>query len=154
MSPGSLVWANALEYRMTLEQSEPAASGPTDPDTVTASPATAGLGLTWMTTGGVVDAARAGAASGVSTATIAANRRLALMRTGRMATSPGKARPWWVQRIQRGWGRSEEHTSELQSPVHLVCRLLLEKKKKRRLGARRHKGQTRMSTSKEHRKQT
>src|SRR5690348_17535724 len=28
--------------------------------------------------------------------------------------------------------RSEEHTSELQSPVHLVCRLLLEKKKKTR----------------------
>src|SRR5690348_17462438 len=27
--------------------------------------------------------------------------------------------------------RSEEHTSELQSPVHLVCRLLLEKKKPR-----------------------
>src|SRR5690348_17691061 len=27
-----------------------------------------------------------------------------------------------------GVGRSEEHTSELQSPVHLVCRLLLEKK--------------------------
>src|SRR5690348_18142186 len=26
------------------------------------------------------------------------------------------------------WARSEEHTSELQSPVHLVCRLLLEKK--------------------------
>src|SRR6266487_3690870 len=30
--------------------------------------------------------------------------------------------------------RSEEHTSELQSPVHLVCRLLLEKKKKERSG--------------------
>src|SRR5256885_8827749 len=29
-----------------------------------------------------------------------------------------------------GWhGRSEEHTSELQSPCNLVCRLLLEKKK-------------------------
>src|SRR5258708_31399036 len=28
-------------------------------------------------------------------------------------------------------GRSEEHTSELQSPDHLVCRLLLEKKKKK-----------------------
>src|SRR5438876_5555080 len=28
--------------------------------------------------------------------------------------------------------RSEEHTSELQSPVHLVCRLLLEKKKRQR----------------------
>src|SRR5438876_8601769 len=29
----------------------------------------------------------------------------------------------------RKLARSEEHTSELQSPVHLVCRLLLEKKK-------------------------
>src|SRR5437762_7422258 len=27
------------------------------------------------------------------------------------------------------WRRSEEHTSELQSPMYLVCRLLLEKKK-------------------------
>src|SRR3712207_7144713 len=31
-----------------------------------------------------------------------------------------------------GLGRSEEHTSELQSRQYLVCRLLLEKKKKRR----------------------
>src|SRR5438876_7238197 len=31
----------------------------------------------------------------------------------------------------RRLSRSEEHTSELQSPVHLVCRLLLEKKKKK-----------------------
>src|SRR5690348_17571637 len=31
---------------------------------------------------------------------------------------------------ERSECRSEEHTSELQSPVHLVCRLLLEKKKK------------------------
>src|SRR5690348_18011992 len=30
--------------------------------------------------------------------------------------------------------RSEEHTSELQSPVHLVCRLLLEKKKQISIG--------------------
>src|SRR3989442_9678967 len=30
------------------------------------------------------------------------------------------------------WGRSEEHTSELQSRPHLVCRLLLEKKKRAR----------------------
>src|SRR2546426_7655273 len=29
-------------------------------------------------------------------------------------------------------GRSEEHTSELQSPCNLVCRLLLEKKKKKK----------------------
>src|SRR5690348_18346197 len=33
-------------------------------------------------------------------------------------------------RRRRAISRSEEHTSELQSPVHLVCRLLLEKKKK------------------------
>src|SRR6476660_10375040 len=31
--------------------------------------------------------------------------------------------------------RSEEHTSELQSPDHLVCRLLLEKKKEREIDA-------------------
>src|SRR2546422_7062355 len=35
-------------------------------------------------------------------------------------------RPHFEQRAQR----SEEHTSELQSRLHLVCRLLLEKKKK------------------------
>src|SRR2546426_6684548 len=33
-------------------------------------------------------------------------------------------------RVARGRPRSEEHTSELQSPCNLVCRLLLEKKKK------------------------
>ena len=32
--------------------------------------------------------------------------------------------------VQSGDERSEEHTSELQSRPHLVCRLLLEKKKK------------------------
>ena len=32
--------------------------------------------------------------------------------------------------LQFGWFRSEEHTSELQSRLQLVCRLLLEKKKK------------------------
>src|SRR2546429_5023113 len=33
---------------------------------------------------------------------------------------------------RRKHGRSEEHTSELQSRLHLVCRLLLAKKKRRR----------------------
>src|SRR5438876_7354170 len=37
---------------------------------------------------------------------------------------------WPSPMKRRDPGRSEEHTSELQSPVHLVCRLLLEKKKK------------------------
>src|SRR2546422_8847924 len=35
-----------------------------------------------------------------------------------------------LYRIERRKVRSEEHTSELQSRLHLVCRLLLEKKKK------------------------
>src|SRR5258708_8985931 len=39
------------------------------------------------------------------------------------------ARPGWM-RFTIGCWRSEEHTSELQSPDHLVCRLLLEKKKR------------------------
>src|SRR5256885_10426448 len=61
--------------------------------------------------------------------------------------SSAPARAWnicCVSRVQAAWGavssarrkrcatrffRSEEHTSELQSPCNLVCRLLLEKKK-------------------------
>src|SRR6266487_2822946 len=46
------------------------------------------------------------------------------------ATGPDRSRPATrPPPAARGRGRSEEHTSELQSPVHLVCRLLLEKKK-------------------------
>src|SRR3989454_4417004 len=45
------------------------------------------------------------------------------------------ARTTQCQALHPGYGflseRSEEHTSELQSPCNLVCRLLLEKKKKR-----------------------
>src|SRR2546426_4723699 len=37
---------------------------------------------------------------------------------------------------RRGGARSEEHTSELQSPCNLVCRLLLEKKKELQLAPR------------------
>src|SRR3712207_7542453 len=43
-------------------------------------------------------------------------------------------RPWRWQEIRRtSHPRSEEHTSELQSRQYLVCRLLLEKKKKKEL---------------------
>src|SRR5690348_17671664 len=51
--------------------------------------------------------------------------------------SPDAFKAFWA-RVEKRAGmsaptatldRSEEHTSELQSPVHLVCRLLLEKKK-------------------------
>src|SRR5438876_3608049 len=44
----------------------------------------------------------------------------------RAAVDQGPGRPDAVGEVAL---RSEEHTSELQSPVHLVCRLLLEKKK-------------------------
>src|SRR5437762_6802317 len=50
--------------------------------------------------------------------------------------SPKSRAPWgeWTARARSGpnAGRSEEHTSELQSPMYLVCRLLLEKKKKKK----------------------
>src|SRR5690348_17980184 len=50
--------------------------------------------------------------------------------SGRNQTRPALT-PEEVQANART--RSEEHTSELQSPVHLVCRLLLEKKKTKRV---------------------
>src|SRR5436190_15623336 len=43
----------------------------------------------------------------------------------------GRRRRTWVARRSRRPSRSEEHTSELQSHSDLVCRLLLEKKKKK-----------------------
>src|SRR5258708_35086321 len=45
--------------------------------------------------------------------------------------------PLRIFRFEKSGGvRSEEHTSELQSPDHLVCRLLLEKKKFHNTGSR------------------
>src|SRR3712207_8706942 len=50
-----------------------------------------------------------------------------------------------IRKCSFGWDRSEEHTSELQSRQYLVCRLLLEKKKKalqkHRCETGRHTGQ-------------
>src|SRR2546422_8004060 len=45
---------------------------------------------------------------------------------GAIASSPNELQRW----LSNTGRRSEEHTSELQSRLHLVCRLLLEKKKK------------------------
>src|SRR6266487_1753093 len=50
-------------------------------------------------------------------------------RAGSRPTTPVSPRRPRCGRPAGRSGRSEEHTSELQSPVHLVCRLLLEKKK-------------------------
>src|SRR2546422_2246764 len=46
---------------------------------------------------------------------------------------PGHEGPWFPERVRDELMRSEEHTSELQSRLHLVCRLLLEKKKKTKI---------------------
>src|SRR5256885_3577358 len=58
-----------------------------------------------------------------------------LFRSGTLMTERGGDRATNVARtttrVPRPPGRSEEHTSELQSPCNLVCRLLLEKKKKK-----------------------
>src|SRR2546426_2889658 len=51
--------------------------------------------------------------------------------SGATATSLGRSPPPAFPPHARGNRRSEEHTSELQSPCNLVCRLLLEKKKKK-----------------------
>src|SRR2546422_4995664 len=50
--------------------------------------------------------------------------RCALVHLARDCTAPGTS-----DTDRHDGGRSEEHTSELQSRLHLVCRLLLEKKK-------------------------
>src|SRR5258708_11019521 len=58
----------------------------------------------------------------------------AAVRNARISQNPGRVRKFRLlllafEKCARCARRSEEHTSELQSPDHLVCRLLLEKKK-------------------------
>src|SRR2546426_8572003 len=63
------------------------------------------------------------------------------MREDRTGRSPHGPRAVILIRLLVGlvfFERSEEHTSELQSPCNLVCRLLLEKKKNRRKSNQRH----------------
>src|SRR5256885_7096607 len=59
-----------------------------------------------------------------------------ILRGGSEAIDSNKALAALVARALAEAGRSEEHTSELQSPCNLVCRLLLEKKKHLHLPAR------------------
>src|SRR5258705_9414343 len=67
--------------------------------------------------------------------TAASTERERCWATGQPAHCPKPGRGSWRQGCragrQRAQLRSEEHTSELQSLRHLVCRLLLEKKKKK-----------------------
>src|SRR5258708_5516476 len=57
-------------------------------------------------------------------------RRLMAVVFGRIADDDSTRRVFEILLLKVEYVRSEEHTSELQSPDHLVCRLLLEKKKK------------------------
>src|SRR5438094_1907872 len=71
---------------------------------------------------------------------LAFKRLKSILRLDRLpAKSPGLAQAWIAAHLliallveDTAGGRSEEHTSELQSPYDLVCRLLLEKKKDKR----------------------
>src|SRR5438876_6751448 len=74
--------------------------------------------------------------------TLSLHDALPIYRVGRAAPGPRPCRSpflpakseWRLRTATAGRRRrSEEHTSELQSPVHLVCRLLLEKKKKKKI---------------------
>src|SRR5438876_2674495 len=80
--------------------------------------------------GSALDEGRAALASTMTTVGVGSNM------TSSLASTAIKTRTltfWSYLAFQEylavAAGRSEEHTSELQSPVHLVCRLLLEKKK-------------------------
>src|SRR5690625_5632677 len=64
------------------------------------------------------------------------------LKLGRTANNPKSAHArlmvvtTLLSRVPPSMGRSEEHTSELQSRGHLVCRLLLEKKKQKERSTR------------------
>src|SRR5256885_9850161 len=75
-------------------------------------------------------------------ATVGGDGEMAICRNGKLlgiGDRTGKLRIWDLTTRRETStfslcsGRSEEHTSELQSPCNLVCRLLLEKKKTIRL---------------------
>src|SRR5205807_8258220 len=65
-------------------------------------------------------------------ADFSAGAALLLCSIRRSARCRTNSPPTKFPRVPRALVRSEEHTSELQSPCNLVCRLLLEKKKKKK----------------------
>src|SRR6266436_7836268 len=57
-----------------------------------------------------------------------------------------RSRPFRGRALRNFHRRSEEHTSELQSRLHLVCRLLLEKKKKNQENFRNWRTEEKLTT--------
>src|SRR2546429_3710975 len=57
-------------------------------------------------------------------------------RTVRSSVTAGESGAPSQSNLARCFARSEEHTSEFQSRLHLVCRLLLEKKKNKKMKAK------------------
>src|SRR5688572_31726193 len=80
-------------------------------------------------------ASTVGATNAITSAERSRRRWRRSLRATKSATRTGSvpeglAREVQEDRLEIGFDRSEEHTSELQSQSNLVCRLLLEKKKK------------------------
>src|SRR2546422_7680975 len=73
--------------------------------------------------------ASSAASSAASSGTACCSSRMRVFSNGVYITTPSALAVARTIAAASG-GRSEEHTSELQSRLHLVCRLLLEKKKK------------------------
>src|SRR5690606_41082433 len=101
--------------RSSLEWAHPAVRGIALPTCTGYRPAVVGWGS--------VDAGNA-----VGLDRLVAGRLLGLLRRG-LGLLQARGRPGRAARRRAAAGRSEEHTSELQSRENLVCRLLLEKKK-------------------------
>src|SRR5690625_6697375 len=86
--------------------------------------------MTWpLGAGGVASGAGAGAAAGAGTGAAAGWTGIAAVARARLRLMRTDSSPSLIS-ISSILERSEEHTSELQSRGHLVCRLLLEKKKR------------------------
>src|SRR5256885_12658402 len=64
---------------------------------------------------------------------LAVNAAATLQRPLLVKGEPGTGKTMLAEEVAAALDRSEEHTSELQSPCNLVCRLLLEKKKNRHI---------------------
>src|SRR5436189_3843335 len=73
--------------------------------------------------------------------TLSLHDALPIYTFGRRGSLADELGPWiaYEERAAAELLRSEEHTSELQSPMYLVCRLLLEKKKQIKIQEHAHK---------------